>query len=497
MKKTIFLSLPLISVMLFTGCRKKVTPADLGEVLPLAVASLEKSLEQDAIGATLTGSMDMNLYQKMINYDSNWNFSSFGEITEQMRMTNLKMTAAMKQMNGFMRDVTGSGNISSKVELDINTNDINPEYTSIQPAKFNGTIQGNAYLQNNIMYLDHNEDFAGLVNTFILLNTGTNGTDSSKYKYYLPLPIEGNPSLTYDIIMPWFDDIKTSIYDAIKNIPAEVEQTFTAVKYSKTRYGLTMAANIFDLYKNFGLNTMFGSGDQATGQVKINFDTTKGIEDITYQYDIDYQVTVGEQYADYQDIIEQMRGHLNEPAVSSKGNVDMKISFSYGSKVRVSTLKDTSTYNTPFPTGGSGGSAQPGVIEISTDDFINYFQKMDDNNVVPKVAFYDGYYDGSDSGYSESFIVYNGDYSNLTDDQSYLTLFPREFSNRDVLIQMLETDTTTSYRCYMGGDSFELEANQVGGDGYIEFSFNQKGHVTRFYLVSEGYKLNVNVSYAY
>lgn len=496
MKKTIFLSLPLISVMLFTGCRKKGTPAELGEVLPLAVTSLEKSLEQDAIGATLTGSMDINLYQKTINYDSNWNFSSFGEIAERMRMTNLKMTAAMKQMNGYMRDVTGSGNISSKVELDVNTNYINPEYTSIQPAKFNGTIQGNAYLQNNIMYLDHNEDFAGLVNTYIFMNTGTCGTDSSKYKYYLPLPIEGNPSFTYDIIMPWFDDIKTSIYDAIKNMPAEVEQTFTAVKYSKTRYGLTMAANIFDLYKNFGLNTMFGSGDQATGQVKINFDTSKGIEDITYQYDIDYQVTVGEQYADYQDIIEQMRGRLDEPAVSSKGYVDMKISFAYGSKVRVNTLKDTSEYNTPLP-GGSGGSAQPGVIEISTDDFINYFQKMDDNNLVPKVAFYDGYYDGSDSGYSESFSVYDGDYSNLTDDQSYLTLFPRTFSNRNALIEMLETNTTTNYRCYMGGDSFELEANQVGGDGYFELSFNQKGHVTRFYLVSEGYKLDVNISYTY
>ena len=399
-------------------------------------------------------------------------------------------------MNEYFTNSTGSATLSGKVALNVSTNNIDPSHNSIQPVSYNGLISGNGYLQNQVMYFDHNQDFANLVNTYYYLNTGRYGNDSADYKYYYNVPQQGDTRITSDVIAPWYLSIRNDIWNYLYDMTAEIRQSLSANKYSNTKYGITMDCNVLQLLEYFKLNVTYGVDDSAKGKLSVIFDTNYGIEEITFKYDVDYKMTIREQYAGSEYMLEQLKAYLNETAVSSKGSVDLKMTFAYGNKVKVNTLKDTSTYTTPVP-GGTGGSSKPGRIEISTGDFINYFQKMDDNNVVPKLAFYDGYYDGSDSGYSESFGVYNGDYSNLTDDQNYLTLFPRNFSNRDVLIQMLETDTTTSYRCYVSGDSFELEGNQVGGDGYFEFSFNQKGHVTRFYLVSGGYKLNVNISYTY
>ena len=512
MKKTFLFALPMVSVMLLSGCAKKGKPTEVGTALPYAIQALNEMVTQENVGVTLTGSMDTTTYQKVISYNYDRDEYQLGDMTEVMRIQKLKATAAVKGLDQPFSQLTASASLSGQVNLEVTTDNIDPDYVSVRPVKYNGNINANGYLQEGVAYFDLNEAGANLVNSIYYMNTGRSGTIIDANKYYYPIPLDKNVSLTNDYILPWYQNIQRQMVSALSDIPKELMNYLTATKYSNTKYGLTMQGNVFELVALFGGNVIYGDDDTADGKLSVVFDADTGIQEIAFKYSIDYDLTFREEYPDTSYVPSFIKDHLDENMVISKGDVDLKMTFTYGNKVKVSTLKNKAQYNNQIPgvrynnTNESTGQDEPYYppvdepeqrYQVSLNEFRNIFSNLKNNDVVPSIVNINGYNSMQGQEYKSSFKIYNGDLSSLTEEQLYFAYFIFPYSNKEEILQITTYTDSTTFECYVTSSGYELDAYQIGGDGRFIMKFNSHGHVTYFYLNSAGNVVEVNANYLY
>lgn len=506
MKKTFLFALPLVSVMLLSGCGKKGKPTEVGTALPYAIEALNTMVTEDNVSATLSGSMDMKVNQEIYYYDSNTGNYTFGYINQDMQFQKLKVTAAVKGLNQQFNQLTASATASGKVKLNI--------YNSVldKPIEFSfdNNVDSKAYLQGGVSYIDLDKGLAGLINGIYYLNTGKS-TLIQDGKYYYAIPLDGNASITNDYLVPWYDGIRSRLVSTISSIPAEALQYLSATKYSETKYGLTIQGSLLEIMKLFGTNVVYGKDDTADGKLNVIYDINSGIQEISFKYNIDYDVTFAEQYGDSSYIPDYIKDHANETAVESKGNFDLKMTFAYGKKVKVSTLKYTGEYTKPLTGGsssGQGGNDDPvnppvGPVEpetrslVTLDEFRKNFADLDNNDVVPSVVNISGYYSIQGQEYKDSFKIFNGDLSSLTEEQQGLAYFISPYSNKERILEITTYTDSTTFECYVTSSGYELNAYEIGGDGRSVMKFNSHGHVTYFYFNSNGYVAEVSANYTY
>ena len=509
MKKTFLFALPVVSVMLLSGCAKKGKPTEVGTALPYAIEALNTMVTQDNVSATLSGSMDMKVNQKIYYYNYYTGNYKFGYSNQDMQFQKLKVTAAVKGLNQQFNQLTASATASGKVKLNI-YNSISQESDKPIEFSFDNNVDSKAYLQGGVSYIDLDKGLAGLINGIYYLNTGKS-TLIQDGKYYYAIPLDGNASITNDYIVPWYEGIRSRLVSTISSIPAEALQYLSATKYSQTKYGITIQGSLLEIMKLFGTNVVYGKDDTADGKLNVIYDINSGIQEISFKYNIDYDVTFAEQYADSSYIPDFIKDHANETAVESKGNFDLKMTFAYDKKVKVSTLKNTGEYTKPLTGGsssGQGGNDDPvnppvGPVEpetkslVTLDEFRNIFANLDNNDVVPSIVNINGYYSVQGLSYKGSFSIYNGDISSLTEEQENLAYFISPYSNKERILEITTYTDDTTFECYVTSSGYELNAYEIGGDGRIVMKFNSHGHVTYFYLNSAGNVVEVNANYFY
>ena len=371
--------------MLFS-CKRSGGSIDKGgkrcdpyEAIAYAPKALDAFANQDAIGLTLTGSLDSYMKQAVVNYDKNYNIESFGYMYEKMGMSKVNISANVKGLDNTFNNSVGSASGSAIFTADFRTENVKNADPSQVINNLKKNIKGNAYLANGTLYMDHNQEFADAVNEMGKVVYNSKLEDSADKKYYYEIP--GANNFIFASYMRRYITGNTTILQYLNLLPQVLGDRLTAKRYSNTNYGLFLEADFFEIASLFGANTPH-SDSKEKSKIGIVYNTATGIEAIQLNLRVAYHNTFEDVYGSYVPL-----QYKDEIYMQGTYNIDLTLKATYGKNVKVKTLTDTSAYTISL--GGSGGESKPEpdpdpepdyLDEVSYDTFYAYAEQAYKNS---------------------------------------------------------------------------------------------------------------------
>lgn len=490
-----------MATLLFSCARKKGTPVAVEEAANVASTTLVSMAGQNAIGVKLTGNLSYEMLQRTFNLDGDYKVTSLNTYTNNLSITNLNLSLGVKNLNQPINNLLGSGTLSTNLNYQTSYEG-DPEYEPRGPLPFKGTIKANAYLKNGVAYFDHDQGCADFVNDIILYSMGASDDyqDSQDKKYFINIPTDSIPSIGVNtLLMGLISSYSSNINEFL--VDGQYFDTYTAKKISKTRYSLTAESDIIKYV--FPYDSSFSEDDQFLITATVTYDANKGVEEIVVGADIHLNQTIKEVYGDYsyyQDLINRY-GDMDNMSANAQGQ--LKLTFSYGSKVKVTEIKDTSSYTIDIlELTKSNGGAPIERMRVDSQTFMKYFTNIQRSQ--PNYLFFE--YSISNSGESNhgsGYVNYNDGTSDLDDnDQTVFAIFD-QFRDPNQAEPILATllENSVDYTCYVTQGSYhenayECELHTLEGY-YYHFVFDSYGNITYLYFGQGDAVLEIHVSYAY
>ena len=501
MKKSILFSLPLVATLLFSCARKKGTPVPVEEAADVASTALVSMAGQNAIGLKLTGNLSYDMIQRSFDLDGDYKVKSINTYTNNLSITNLNLSLGVIKLNQPINNLLGSATLSTTINYQTSY-DGNPEYQPQGPLPFKGTIKANAYLKNGVAYFDHDQRCADFVNDFILYPMGISDDyqDSQDKKYFMNIPIDGIPSIGVNtLLMGLISSYSSNINEFL--VDGQYFDTYTAKKISKTRYSLTAESDLIKYI--YPSSSPFLKDDQFLITATVTYDANKGVEEIVVDADIDLDQTFKDVYGDYPYYSDLVNRYGDMDNISAKAKGQLKLTFSYGSKVKVTEIKDTSSYTIDIlELTSSGGGKSSERMSVDSQTFMKYFSNID--RVQPRYMTFEYQNIGSTEPiHGSGYVDYNDGPVDL--DATSQSVFSIIDSFRDpnqaeqILSSLLENSSLCA--CYVTQGSYhentyECELQSVEGF-YYHLVFDSYGNITYLYFSQGDVGLEIRASYAY